>query len=306
MTIERHPVTDRKSWLAMRRDFLTASDVPAVAGVDPYKSALRVYAEKTGLVPDIVENAAMKRGRLFEGAALEYLAEEHPGWKIERPAIFITDDIDRLGCTPDAFITDETGALVNVQIKTINRYTFDKWNGRAPVGYQIQVVCENMLTGADRGILAVLVVSAYDAELKLFDVPRHEAAEDRIRQLALEFWDRVASGRRPDPDYAKDADVIETLFPRQEPGTVLDLSGDNRLMEILPQREDLKDTIDGARKELEALDAEVKFKLGDAETAELPGWRLTWKEEYRKAYTVEESTRRVLRVKQIENKEQAA
>jgi predicted phage-related endonuclease len=248
----------------------------------------------------------MKRGRLFEGAALEYLAEDHPRWTIERPAIFITDDIDRLGCTPDAFITDETGKFLNVQIKTINRHSFDRWNGHAPLGYQLQVVCENMLTGADRGILAVLVVSAYDADLKLFDVPRHEAAEDRIRQIALEFWDRVASGRRPDPDYAKDADVIETLFPRQDPGTVLDLSGDNRLAKILPQREDLKDTIDGARKELEALDAEVKFKLGDAETAELPGWRLTWKEEYRKAYTVEESTRRVLRVKQIENKEQAA
>ena len=305
--VERHPVTDRKSWLAMRRDFLTASDVPAVAGVDPYKSALRVYAEKTGLVPDIVENAAMKRGRLFEGAALEYLAEEHPRLE-DRAAGHLHHRRHRSARLHAGRLHHrrDTAQLVNCQIKTINRYTFDHWNGQAPLGYQLQVVCENMLTGADRGILAVLVVSAYDAELKLFDVPRHEAAEDRIRQLALEFWDRVASGRRPDPDYAKDADVIETLFPRQEPGTVLDLSGDNRLAKILPQREDLKDTIDGARKELEALDAEVKFKLGDAETAELPGWRLTWKEEYRKAYTVEESTRRVLRVKQIENKEQAA
>lgn len=306
MTIERHPVTDRKSWLAMRRDFLTASDVPAVAGVDPYKSALRVYAEKTGLVPDIVENAAMKRGRLFEGAALEYLAEEHPRWQIDRPSIFLTDDIDRLGCTPDAYIYDEAGTFINCQIKTINRYTFDRWNGQAPLGYQLQVVCENMLTGADRGILAVLVVSAYDAELKLFDVPRHEAAEDRIRQLALEFWDRVASGRRPDPDYAKDADVIQAMFPQSQPEPVLDLSADNRLPALLDERVLLKDDIVGAEMRLKTIDTEIKAKLGEHEVAMLPGWKITWKTHTRPEHVVKETTSRPLVVKQIENKEQAA
>jgi putative phage-type endonuclease len=305
MSIDHRPITDRAEWLEWRRKYLGASDVAAAAGVDPYRSPMRLFAEKTGLVPDIVENAAMTRGRHFESAALAYLAEEKPGWTIERPNVYITDDVHRLACTPDA-LAKVDGELVCVQIKTINRFSFDKWNGHAPLGYRLQVVCENMLAGADRGILAVLVVSAYDAELKLFDVPRHEAAERAIRQLALEFWDRVASGRRPDPDYNKDADVIAALFPRQEPGTVLDLSGDNRLAEILPRREDLKDTIDGARKELDALDAEVKHKLGDAEAATLPGWRLSWKSEHRNEYTVAASDRRVLRVKQIEDKEQAA
>jgi putative phage-type endonuclease len=290
MTIERHPVTDRASWLAMRKQFLTASDVPAVAGADPYKSALRVYAEKTGLVPDVVENAAMKRGRLFEGAALEYLADEHPHWKIERPAIFITDTAHRLGCTPDAFITDETGALVNCQIKTINRYTFDRWNGQAPLGYQLQVVCENMLTGADRGILAVLVVSAYDAELKLFDVPRHEAAEDRIRQLALEFWHRVASGRRPDPDYTKDADFIGRLFPAQPDSPVLDLTSDNRIGTLLDGLEAAKAAERAAVAEGKAIEAEIIVKLDGAEEAICEGWRITRKprhvaEHMRKAST---------------------
>jgi putative phage-type endonuclease len=290
MTIERHSIPDGMRLHPLRKQYLTASDVPAVAGVDLYKSALRVYAEKTGLVPDVVENAAMKRGRLFEGAALEYLAEEHPRWKIERPAIFITDDIDRLGCTPDAFITDETGALINCQVKTINRYTFERWNGHAPLGYQLQVVCENMLTGADRGILAVLVVSAYDAELKLFDVPRHEAAEDRIRQIALEFWDRVASGRRPDPDYNKDADFIGRLFPPQPDSATLDLTGDNRIGTLLDSLEAAKAAERAAVAESKAIEAEIIVKLDGAEEAICDGWRITRKprhvaEHMRKAST---------------------
>jgi predicted phage-related endonuclease len=170
----------------------------------------------------------------------------------------------------------------------------------------VQVATENLLMDAERGILAVLVVSAYDAFVRLFDVPRHAAAEAGIRQIARQFWDNVATGHRPAPDFTRDAETIAGMFPRQEPGKAIDLSGDNRLLEILPRREDLKDAIDGFRKELDGIDAEVKFKLGDAETAELPGWRLTWKEEFRKAYTVEASSRRVLRVKEMKDKEQAA
>jgi predicted phage-related endonuclease len=172
----------------------------------------------------------------------------------------------------------------------------------APLGYVLQVTAENMLVDAAAGVLAVLVVSAYDAELKLFDVPRHPQAEKKIVEIAAEFWDDVANGRRPQPDFTRDADLVAEMFPKPDPGKTIDLTGDNRLLEILPLRETLKDTIDGAKKELDGLDAEVKYKLADAEVAELPGWRLTWRHEHRKSYVVEASDRRVLRVKQIEEK----
>jgi putative phage-type endonuclease len=306
MTIEKWPISDRTSWLARRKDFLTASDVPAVAGVDPFRTPFDIYADKAGGMAPVTENAAMRRGRLFENAALEYLREDYPDWRVLRPNVFIADSETRLGCTPDALTEDEDGGLTNLQIKTISRPSFDKWNGTPPLGYRLQVCTENLLLDAATGYLVVLVVSNYDAELHLFEVPRHAAVEARIKDLAIEFWDNIAHGRRPAPDYTRDGETIAAMFPRQEPGKALDLSGDNRLAKILPQREDLKDTIDGARKELEALDAEVKFKIGDAEAAELPGWRLTWKAEHRNEYTVAASDRRVLRVKQIEEKEQAA
>jgi len=301
--IEWRPITDRAIWLRWRQDYLTASDVAAAAGVDKFKSRARLYAEKADRAPGAVENGAMRRGRLFEGAALEYLKEEKPAWVIDRPNFFVADPETRLACTPDALVMDPAidGAL-NVQIKTISRPTFERWDGVAPLGYVLQVTAENMLVDAAAGVLCVLVVSNFDAELKLFDVPRHPAAEARIVAIAAEFWDDVAKGRRPAPDFTRDADLIAEMFPRPDPAKTIDLTDDNRLLEILPLRETLKDTIDGARKELDGLDAEVKFKIGDAEVAELPGWRLTWRLEERKAYTVEASDRRVLRVKQIEEK----
>ena len=302
VTVERYLITDRASWLAMRQQFLTASDIGAVFGVDRFKTPLRVYAEKTMDLPAVVESGAMRRGRLFEKAAIAYLEEENPGWVIEQPGEFVCDPVTRLGCTPDAILN----GTVNVQIKTVSKPSFERWNGVAPLSYHLQVATENMLLDAERGILAVLVVSAYDAFVTLFDVPRHAAAEAKIVARAREFWDNIATGRRPPADYSRDAETITAMFPHAEPDRVVDLSGDNRLKEILPRREELKDGIDGFKKELEGLDAEVKFKLGDAAVAELPGWRMTWKDEPRKGYTVQPSVSRPLRVKQLKNDEEEA
>jgi len=303
MSIERWTITSREEWLKRRQSFLGASDVAAAAGVDKFKSRARLYAEKADRAPGTLENGAMRRGRLFEGAALEYLKEEKPTWVIERPNVFVADPETRLACTPDALVTvANTTGTINCQIKTVSRPAFERWDGVAPLGYVLQVTCENMLVDAVAGVLCVLIVSAYDAELRLFDIPRHAAAEKKIVEIAREFWEDVAAGRRPAPDFTRDADLIAEMFPQPDPAKTVDLTGDNRLAGILKDREDLKDVIDAARKAMEGIDAEVKYKLGDAEVAELPGWRLTWRLEERKAYTVEASERRVLRVKQIEEK----
>jgi predicted phage-related endonuclease len=40
----------RAAWLAARRTMVTASDVPAILGIDPFKSAYSVWCEKTGVL----------------------------------------------------------------------------------------------------------------------------------------------------------------------------------------------------------------------------------------------------------------
>jgi putative phage-type endonuclease len=294
---EYRPITSRVEWLRWRRDFLTASDVPAAAGVDRFKTRLRLFMEKTELVPDIVETSAMRRGRHFETAALAYLQEEHPDWTIERPNVFIADTENRLGATPDAWLT-VAGCKVNCQIKTVSRPVFERWDGKAPLGYQLQVVTENLLSEADSGLLAVLAVSAHDAELHCFDIPRHPAAEENIRQIARQFWADVEEGRRPPADYSRDAEQIAALFPHAVPDTILDLSGDNRLPKQLARRDLLKRVISRAGERVKLIDNEIKDKMGAAEVAELPGWKITWKDTFYKGYTkvVPESTRRDFRV----------
>jgi predicted phage-related endonuclease len=77
---------------------------------------------------------------------------------------------------------------------------------------------------------------------------------------------------------------------------VIDLGADNRLPEILRARADFNDEIKARKADIEAIDTEIKEKIGDAEKALLPGWSITWKEEFRREYVVPASTTRKFRV----------
>jgi putative phage-type endonuclease len=294
--IERRAITTIPLWLEWRRSFLCASEVAAAVGVDEYRSPLSLYAEKLGLT-SVAETPIMRRGRHFESAAVSYLMEERYDWRIIRPHVFVMDTERRLACTPDV-IAEVPGkdGICNVQIKTISQPKLEEWHGVPPTGYMLQVATENMLLDAAHGYLAVLAVSTYEANMHLFEVPRHEAAERKIAAVAQEFWTNIKTGRLPKPDYRLDAETIAEMHPQARRGAVIDLSGDNRLAEILPYRQQLKDRIKTDSEELSALDAEIRDKLGDAEEAEFPGWRITCREQTRKAHAVAEWHGRVLRV----------
>lgn len=69
--VERHAITSRHQWLELRKVDVTASDTPALCGVDRYGTALRVWAEKTGLIAPAADSPTLRRGRWLEAAVIE-------------------------------------------------------------------------------------------------------------------------------------------------------------------------------------------------------------------------------------------
>jgi predicted phage-related endonuclease len=306
--IERFAITDRASWLAMRSHDLTASDIGAVIGIDPYKTPYQVWAEKAGLA-ETADSNILRRGRWLEPAVLEALKEELPDWRFVRPGIYLRDPDCRLGATPDALGEDrlliggrvdpDEPGLVNIQLKVISRPAFEKdWAaGSAPIGYQLQTLCEGMLLDAAYSLLAALVLDTWSAELELRTVPRHAAAEQRIRDIARRFWTAFEEGHAPQPDYSRDAETVRALFPPdpQKPAPI-DFSTDNRLGGLLSVRAELKDNIKAAEEDCAAIDAEIVHKLDGAEAACLPGWKISHTIAHRDAYQVAAKDYPVLRI----------
>jgi predicted phage-related endonuclease len=302
--VEQVPVTDRVSWLAMRANDVTASDVAAVCGADPRRSALRVFAEKTGTIPPTEENEVMRRGRWMEAAVFEALAETYPHWEIRRAKVYLRDPVLRIGATPDGVAVDPAREGFGIiQCKVVSRPVFEAmWRdggddvATAPVGYQLQTITEAKLAGASWAMLAALVVDTFTADLECVPVDIHDGAFAKVCGHVQDFWQLVAKGTPPAADYRLDDDTIKQLYPR-DTGEMLDLQDDNRGPELLKQIERLKDEIKVAENLKNSFETELKEKIGEASGAYFNGWQVTHKLQERGAYEVKATSFRVLRSK---------
>src|SRR5687768_3934143 len=121
MPVERLSIAPRTpEWHAHRAGDVTASAVATALGIDPYRTPLELYAEKTGMLISNADSPLMRRGRIMESVAVEMLREDYPDWEIRYPLdLYVRDPEIRLGATPDALaITDQPG-ITNIQIKVV-------------------------------------------------------------------------------------------------------------------------------------------------------------------------------------------
>jgi predicted phage-related endonuclease len=301
--IERRPITDRAEWLQWRLSDVTASDVSALFGVHPYgRTALSVWAEKSGLTEGLADSPILRRGRWAEPAVLAMLADERPTWQIRPAKIYLRDPLVRLGGTPDAVAIDpERPGVGLVQLKTATERVYERdWlGGEPPIGYQLQALTEAMLAGASWAAIAALIMDASAGwEPVIFDLARHEQAEERIRARVARFWSDLEAGMMPAVDPELDAETVAAVWPKaliKVPA--LDLSGDNALSGMLTTRATLARLAKDAGKQIDAIETAIKAKLGVHERAEAPGWAITWKNQHRDAYTAPPADFRVLRIK---------
>lgn len=294
MNREIREITGTGEWLSWREGILTASRIPALFGAHPYMTYEQLVASIRGQSQG--SNAAMRRGRILEPAVAAAISEEKPEWLLRKATTFHLLPDYRLGATPDYFAQEafaEVGeGLLNIQCKTVSPETWEKWRGQPPLGYLIQVACENLVTDATAGVLAVMVTSA-SYPLHLFDVPRHEAAEQRILDAVAEFWRAWDAGEIAAP--APAVDIAAVL----DDGSHRDLSGDNRLPSLLAERAELKSAVSHAEKRLGGIDHEIKTRIGPARTAYVPGWSLSFKSQQRKETVIPAAQIRVLRVRSV-------
>lgn len=296
MTIERIPITSRDQWLALRRKDVTASVVGALFNIHQYETAYGLYQEKCGLELQDFDTSVLRRGRLLEPIFVDLVKEQRPQWKLEKATEYFRDPEARIGATPDFFVHGDARGPGIVQTKTAYPWVFkEKWvNDLPPFWIALQAATEMMLTGVSWGAVAVAV--GFDLDLHIFDIPKHAGAEAKIKAAVAKFWADVEAGREPSPDYARDADLIAAMYPEAQPLKTVDLSGNNILPVILPERIAMKDQIKKAETRVKEIDAEVAMAMGDAEVATLPDFILTRKTTQRKAYSVAATSYRALRI----------
>jgi predicted phage-related endonuclease len=298
--IERRLITDRAEWLEWRKLDVTASTVGGLFGVHPYVTALRLYAEKRGTeFEPLDDNKIVRRGRWLEPAIGKAVREMQPAWSVEPSNEYYRDPDLRLGATPDFLLLDEEGRGGVLQAKTAapHIYRRDWQDGKEPpLWILLQAATEMLLTGAEFAVVAVMVVDPFSLDVTLNRFERTAAVEDKIIRQVEKFWQMVDCDEEPEPDFGRDDAVIRALHPRAERGSLLDLRSSNEVMDMLVRRADANEKIKGLESEKSMIEAELRYRLGDHESALVEGFKVTYKNVHMPERIIPESNNRQLRI----------
>lgn len=197
---------DSAEWLRWRRYGIGGSDAPIIMGVSPWTTPLELWLTKMGLVPEVEQNDAMRRGAAMEPIA-RAVYEAQTG-QVVQPAYLIHPEHEWLRASLDGLSFDGD---VATEIKCPGKSVHEEAKeGRVPDRYWPQIQHYLMVSGAE--VLHYWSFDGVDGVLVPVEPDRHY--HDDLFDKERAFWWYVVNGTPPEqPAYEgrveyKDADIL--------------------------------------------------------------------------------------------------
>lgn len=285
--------------LAVRKSRVGSSEIGALIGVDPYKSAFDLFLEKTlpaaddgadhqtwglDLEPSILTFHARKRGYTLIAPP-----ENAPRWpSYAHPTL-------PLVCTPDGLAHALDGKIA-LQAKNDQGYGQTEWGDPntddAPMLYLAQTTVEMGVLLA-KGVDIVrdeLVVSIRGAPPVAYPVKFDHDLFTGLAEIATKFVrDHLETGKPPEMTPPQEAEYIRRRYAKNN-GTLLQPT--DEILELWADVQRLRAAEKAATAEKETAETALKAALGEADGIE---GVCTWKLQKGSTYMVTKEPSRVLR-----------
>lgn len=195
-------------WLEARKLGLGASDAASIIGMNPWKTNVELWEEKTGVIvpDDISDKSVVKYGNEAEPLLRELFILDHPHFNVEYEEykIFKHSEYPFLMATLDGWIKGERMGVLEIKTTQIrNSSQWSQWKDGIPQNYYCQCLWQLLVTGFDFVILKAQIKHGVD-DLKLttnhYQIERKNVLEDieYIKEAGVEFWNKnVLEGVRP-------------------------------------------------------------------------------------------------------------
>lgn len=197
-------------WRAART-VIGGSDAAALVGLNPYKTNIELWQEKTGrrTAPDISNEAFVKFGHDAEPLLRELFALDHPQYEVGyvENNMVLNDRYPFAHASLDGWLTEkETGRKGILEIKTTNilqSMQKEKWNDRIPDNYYCQVLWYLMVTEFDFAILKARLRTEWQGEIRVtvrhYIIERSEVQEDidELEKAGWKMWKAIQEDREP-------------------------------------------------------------------------------------------------------------
>lgn len=263
-----------EQWLEQRQKYIGGSDAGAIVGLNPWKSQLSVYLEKTNQKENKnKDNEQMRIGRDLE----EYVAkrfEESTGKKVRRNNFMMIKD-GIFSANVDREVVGENAVL---ECKTTNSFALKDWQGDSiPVHYELQCHHYMMVGGYDRAYIAVLIGNS---KFIWKEIPRDEEMIKLLEEQESKFWNDYVLQRQMPP--ADGSDTYSNALKEKYQGGLeeaIEIDIEDEQLELLESLKSRKKEIDISIKKIEQ---EIQSQMKDNEIGILDGYKVTWKSATRK------------------------
>lgn len=218
----------REEWLKVRSQGIGGSDCGTVLGLNPYKSAYSLAAEKIGLLEpaDLANNAKVWFGTQLE-AVVAARFEYETGKKVHRRGTLRDPEHPYMLANIDRWVVGEN---VGLEIKTADYHMRDAWgdpddpkDSRVPDSYYCQCMHYMAVTGADYWYIAALI-GGNDFRLKRIE--RNEDDIAYIREKEEDFWNLVQAKKLPPLDASNSTASTLLKLHNYSNGEAIDLGPD--------------------------------------------------------------------------------
>jgi putative phage-type endonuclease len=257
--------------LELRKKGIGASEIAAIAGINPWMSAHDVWCIKRGLA-ESVENVKSRMGHRVEAAVCAEYCEDQ-GVEVEEVGTIVHPQRDWQLATPDRRVKGHRRLL---EVKCVGWRMAHHWGTEVdaiPEYYRPQVEQQLEVCDLDECHVAAWIGGS---DFRIYTIRRDRELARILTEIGERFWvDNVLGGVPPKVDGTEGARrMLEKLFPRNA----------KPLLKATPDVEGIGLELLDARKTLERIErrkTELENRIieavGDADGIVADDWRVTYR-----------------------------
>lgn len=262
----------------LRTQGLGASEVAAVLGLDPYKTALDIYLEKSGQAAPMPDNRFTRWGKRLEDDIVDEYQDNHPDVQIVESGTVVGPEPWMLA-TPDRIVADPVHAknTWGLECKCRGHFNTDAWGetGTDEVPHAVAIQCHwgMVVTGLRRWDVAVLL-GGNDYREYTLDWDDAIALELVARARAFWFDHIIAKVHPPFTGAPSDHSFLFRTYPTHTAEMVLATPEVDEWATLLQVH---RAAIGKHEIEKDRLEAHLKEFIGGRLGVEGPFGKITWK-----------------------------
>ncbi|WP_150300840.1 YqaJ viral recombinase family nuclease [Pseudomonas profundi] len=269
----------RDEWLDVRKRGIGSSDAAAAIGLNPYKSQLELWLEKTNRDQGLAKPNPDDDGTpVFWGVVLEPVVasqyQRRTGNKVRKVnAVLQHPDMPWMLANIDREVVGNAEVHI-LECKTAGLNGARLWSDGVPKYVEVQVMHQLAVTGKQTADVAVLLGGQ---KLQIYRIERNEPLIEQLIELERQFWRHVETDTPPAADGSDSAELALRLLYPEDDGEHLDFAQDEGLCAAFSDLKQVRQSLAQLGKQEAALKQRLQQAMGSASRAAFASGTISWK-----------------------------